>query len=79
MDASPRASAVDATPERGAVPHEAVAGPGRDHEDLVSLWPHCRLASAREAVEAMYEAYPAAPVDPYLESFVEQLSQEATS
>jgi Nucleotidyltransferase of unknown function (DUF6036) len=50
----------------------------RDYEDLVSLWPHSGFASARDAVEAMYEAYPATPDDPHLESFVEQIGEEAT-
>lgn len=50
----------------------------RDHDDLVSLWPHTGFATPREAVQAMYDAYPAAPDDPYLESFVEQIIAEAT-
>jgi hypothetical protein len=66
-------------PLRDAFLMKLFAGRSRDHTDLVSLWPHCGFASAREAVEAMYEAYPAAPDDPYLESFVEQINQEATN
>ena len=54
------------------------AGRARDHDDLVSLWPHTGFASARQAVEAMYDAYPAAPEDPHLESFVDQIIAEAT-
>ncbi|HET6909313.1 MAG TPA: DUF6036 family nucleotidyltransferase [Mycobacteriales bacterium] len=55
------------------------AGRARDHDDLVSLWPRTGFASAREAVEAMYDAYPAAPRDEYLEAFVADIAAEATS
>jgi hypothetical protein len=55
------------------------AGRGRDHDDLVSLWPHCGFVSVGEAVAEMYVAYPAAPDDPHLESFLEQIIKEAAS
>ena len=51
----------------------------RDHDDLASLWRHTGFASAREAVDAMYQAYPAAPKDEYLESFVADIAAQATS
>ena len=66
-------------PLRDAFLMKLFAGRDRDQADLVVLWSHCGFAYAREAVDAMYEAYPAAPDDPHLESFVEQIIQEATS
>lgn len=55
------------------------AGRARDHDDLVSLWPHTQFATAREAVDAMYQAYPAAPKDEYLEAFIADVAAQATS
>jgi hypothetical protein len=53
------------------------AGRDRDQADMVALWPHSGFTSAGEAVEAMYEAYPAAQIDPHLESFVELIIAES--
>jgi len=50
----------------------------RDYDDMVSLWPSAGFTSAAEVVEAMSHAYPAAPDDPHLESFVQQIIDEAT-
>jgi hypothetical protein len=45
---------------------------------MVALWPHSGFTSAGEAVDAMYEAYPAAQSDPHLESFVELIIAESS-
>ena len=55
------------------------AGRARDHDDLVALWPRTGFATAREAVDAMCRAYPAATQDEYLESYVADIAAEATS
>jgi hypothetical protein len=52
------------------------AARGRDYADLVSLWSHTGFAAPEEAVEAMYDAYPAAPRDEFLESFVAEIARE---
>lgn len=65
-------------PLRDAFLMKLFAARGRDLDDLVSLWPHCGFATAQDAVAEMYAAYPAAPDDPHLESFVEQIIDEAT-
>jgi hypothetical protein len=64
-------------PLRDAFLMKLFAARARDQSDLVALWPHSGFASARQAVVAMYEAYPAAPDDPFLESFVEGIIAEA--
>ena len=66
-------------PLRDAFLMKLYAGRARDHDDIVALWPHTGFATAREAVDAMYQAYPAATKDEYLESFVEDIAVEATS
>ena len=42
----------------------------RDLDDLRVLWPHAGFASAEDAVEAFWQAYPHAPDDPFLINFV---------
>lgn len=66
-------------PLRDAFLMKLFAARGRDFDDMVSLWPHCGFADARDAVAEMHAAYPAAPEDPHLESFVEQIIDEATT
>lgn len=41
-----------------------------DVADMIVMWPHTGFASAREVVEAFYEAYPLAPDDEFLDEFV---------
>ena len=45
-----------------------------DVEDMVALWPRTGFASAAQAVELYYEAYPLAEVDPYLVAYVADLT-----
>lgn len=55
-------------------------GPDRlhDYDDLVLLWPRCSFASATDATRAYIEAYPHAPTDPYIESYIAEVIAAAT-
>ena len=46
----------------------------RDLDDLRVLWPRTSFASPGQAAEAFWEAYPHAPDDPYLASFIADLA-----
>ena len=46
----------------------------RNLDDLRILWPLTGYVSAAQAVEAFWEAYPHAPVDPYLANFIDGLA-----
>jgi hypothetical protein len=48
-----------------------------DYDDMVALWSRCDFASADEAVAFYREAYPNAPDDTYLVSYVETIATEA--
>lgn len=66
-------------------PHWAVflmkllAARAADYDDLVRLWPRCGFSSPAEAAAEMYDAFPAAPADPYLAEFVQRIAQEAAT
>jgi len=45
-----------------------------DVEDMVALWPKTGFASAAQAVELYYEAYPLAEVDAHLVAYVADLT-----
>jgi hypothetical protein len=53
------------------------AARGPDYDDMVALWSRCDFASADEAVAFYREAYPNAPDDTYLVSYVETIATEA--
>lgn len=53
------------------------AGRAVDHDDLVALWPHCSFSSAVDAVAFYWNAYPHAPTDEHLASYVEQIAEGA--
>lgn len=48
-----------------------------DHDDMVRLWPHCTFKAARAAVALYWEAYPHAPNDEHLSTYVDQIANEA--
>ena len=48
-----------------------------DHDDMVRLWPHCTFTTADQAVALYRQAYPHAPDDEHLASYVEQIANEA--
>lgn len=45
-----------------------------DVEDMVALWPRTGFASAAQAVDLYYQAYPLAEEDPYLATYVADLT-----
>ena len=45
-----------------------------DVEDMVALWPRTGFTSAAQAVELYYEAYPLAEEDPFLASYVADIT-----
>jgi hypothetical protein len=47
-----------------------------DRPDLVKLWPHTGFATAAEAVERYWDAYPHAPDDAHLDGFVENIIRQ---
>lgn len=53
-----------------------LAGREIDHDDLVALWP-LSDASAEQIVDEFWQAYPAAPDDDYLISWIEDIAAEA--
>ena len=46
----------------------------RDLDDLRVLWPHTGFATAEQAVEQFWAAYPHAPDDPYLANFISEIA-----
>jgi len=53
-----------------------LAGRERDEEDLVAMWPHVGF-TAEEAVAEFWKAYPAAPPDEYLCSWIEGIATKS--
>ena len=49
----------------------------QDREDLVSLWPLCSFADPDEAADAFMSAYPHAPEDEYLASYIADVARDA--
>lgn len=56
----------------------AVLNRAADYDDLVRLWPLCGFNSPEEAAAEMYEAFPAAPEDPYLADYVANIARESS-
>ena len=54
------------------------AGRAQDHEDLVAIWPFAGL-TPEQAVADYWEAYPGAPDDEFLLSWVEQIAARAAN
>jgi hypothetical protein len=50
-----------------------------DYTDMVTLWPRCGFASAEQAVERYYEAYPNATVDEFLVEFVAGVAAQSAT
>jgi hypothetical protein len=51
-----------------------LAARARDHDDMITLWPHGEFADAQAAVDAFYAAYPFEERDPYLVDYVQQIA-----
>jgi hypothetical protein len=51
----------------------------QDREDLVSLWPLCRFASPEDAVDAFTSAYPHAPQDEFLATYITEVAGDASA
>lgn len=49
----------------------------QDREDLVTLWPLCSFTDAEDAAASFRAAYPHAPDDEYLASFIENVAIDA--
>ncbi len=49
----------------------------QDREDLVSIWPVCSFAGPEDAAEAFGQAYPQAPEDEYLASYIADIARDA--
>ena len=60
-------------PVRQVILMKLFAGRAQDHEDLVALWPLASFTPA-EAVAEYWKAYPGAPEDEYLLSWVEDIA-----
>lgn len=48
-----------------------------DVADLIAIWPHTGFTTAREVVDAFVAAYPHAPDDPHLDTFVVEIASRA--
>ena len=46
-----------------------------DVADLAALWPRCAFASAQEAADLYYQAYPLARRDDHLTEFIEKITR----
>ncbi len=49
----------------------------QDREDLITLWPLCSFTDPDNAVAAFRSAYPHAPEDEYLASYIAQVAHDA--
>jgi hypothetical protein len=49
----------------------------QDREDLIRLWPLCSFTGPEEAVDAFTGAYPHAPEDEYLGSYIADVARDA--
>jgi len=49
----------------------------QDREDLVSLWPLCRFADPDDAAESFRSAYPHAPQDEFLSTYISEIARDA--
>jgi hypothetical protein len=49
----------------------------QDREDLVALWPLCRFGEPEKAADAFRSAYPHAPEDDYLVSYIAEVARDA--
>ena len=68
---------VRAAPFRQVFLMKLYAARAPDYDDMVRLWPHTGFQSPQQAVAAYQEAYPHAPEDEHLQSYVEQIATEA--
>lgn len=50
-----------------------------DHSDMVRLWPICNFTSVADAIDLYWSAYPHAPDDEHLATYVDQIAREATT
>ena len=50
----------------------------QDREDLILLWPLCGFASPAAAAQAFRPAYPQAPEDEYLESYIAEVARDGS-
>lgn len=51
----------------------------QDHEDMVTLWPISGFNSPDDAADAFERAYPHAPDDEFLASYIAEIAREATA
>lgn len=49
----------------------------QDYEDMISLWPQCDFHDPTEAATAFRSAYPHAPDDEFLVSYIEDIATDA--
>ncbi len=49
----------------------------QDREDLITLWPLCTFADAENAANAFRHAYPQAPSDEHLSSYIAEVARDA--
>lgn len=49
----------------------------QDREDMILLWKRCTFATAADVVECYEAAYPHAPEDPHLATFVRSIITDA--
>ena len=49
----------------------------RDYDDLVALWPHCSFDSPAQALAEYGHAFPEAPDDPFLGSWIAEVARRA--
>lgn len=50
-----------------------------DYDDLVALWARCSFSSPSDAAARFTIAYPHAPDDPHLASYIAQIAEEAAA
>jgi hypothetical protein len=48
----------------------------QDYEDMVLLWPQCGFTDAAAAADAFWRAYPHAPADEFLTSYIDGIAAE---
>jgi hypothetical protein len=54
-------------------------GSPQDHEDLISLWPRCAFADPAAATAAFHAAFPHAPEDDHLASYIGEIATAAAT
>jgi hypothetical protein len=54
-------------------------GSPQDHEDLIALWPRCTFSKPEAAAAAFHAAFPHAPEDDHLASYIEEIAAAAAT